>query len=218
MRRRRSTLGTCFGLLAARLKPKRRCVRPRALIRRSRKLGTIFPTYWTSKVAQKPQSIVCGARSRLPEGRRRARGHAMAMDAGLTATSRPHADSRLRVDARGCNGCVRQELATGIGPPAPGSPNTSKFAGQSARVANQMARLEGVASGWPGIEIMNPKFMWSRPPRITAPPEPGAKLVMGTRRKGRPPPGSQAMSGAERTRRYRRRLAELGKPSKASER
>jgi hypothetical protein len=54
-----------FGLLAARLKPKRRCVRPRALIRRSRKLGTIFPTYWTSKVAQKPQSIVCGARSRL---------------------------------------------------------------------------------------------------------------------------------------------------------
>jgi hypothetical protein len=62
-------------------------------------------------------------------------------------------------------------LATGIGPPA--RPYTSKFAGQSARVANQMARLEGVASGWPGIEIMNPKFMWSRPPRITAPPEPG---------------------------------------------
>src|SRR5258708_3959589 len=42
MRRRRSTLGTCFGLLAARLKPKRRCGRPRALIRRSRRLGTIF--------------------------------------------------------------------------------------------------------------------------------------------------------------------------------
>jgi len=81
-----------------------------------------------------------------------------------------------------------------------------------------MARLEGVASGWPGIEIMNPKFMWSRPPRITAPPEPGAKLVMGARRKGRPPLGSQAMSGAARTRRYRQRLAELGKPSKASER
>ena len=42
MRRRRSTLGTCFGLLAARLKPKRRCVRPRAVIGRSPKHGTIF--------------------------------------------------------------------------------------------------------------------------------------------------------------------------------
>jgi tetratricopeptide (TPR) repeat protein len=42
MQRRRSTLGTCFGLLAARLKPKRRCVRPRAVIRRSPKHGTIF--------------------------------------------------------------------------------------------------------------------------------------------------------------------------------
>ena len=84
-------------------------------------------------------------------------------------------------------------------------------------MANQMARLEGVASGWPGIEIMNPKFMWSGPPRITAPQEPGAKLVIGARRKGRPPLGGQAMSGAERARRYRQRLAELGKPSKASE-
>ena len=37
---------------------------PRALIRPSRKLGTIFPTYWTSKVAQKPQSIVCAVRCR----------------------------------------------------------------------------------------------------------------------------------------------------------
>src|SRR5262245_7392590 len=55
-----------FWATTARLKPKRRCVRPRALIRRSRKLGTIFPTCWTRKVAQKPQSIVCGARSRLP--------------------------------------------------------------------------------------------------------------------------------------------------------
>src|SRR5262249_50425546 len=101
---------------------------------------------------------------------------------------------------------------------APGSPYISKFADHSARVANQMARLEGVASGWPGIEIMNPKFMWSRPPRITAPPELGAKLVMGARRKGRPLLGSQAMSGAERTRRYRQRLVELNKPSKASKR
>jgi Integrase core domain len=33
----------------------------------------------------------------------------------------------------------------------------------------------------------------------------------------RPPLGSQTMSGAERARRYRQRLAELGKPSKASE-
>ena len=38
------------------------------------------------------------------------------------------------------------------------------------------------------------------------------------RRKGRPPLGNQAMSGAERARRYRQRLAKLGKPSKASER
>jgi hypothetical protein len=67
------------------------------------------------------------------------------------------------------------------------------------------------------MEIMKSKFMWSRPPRIAAPPEPGAELVMNARRKGRPPLGSQAMSGAERTQRYRQRLAELGKSSKASE-
>jgi hypothetical protein len=67
------------------------------------------------------------------------------------------------------------------------------------------------------MEIMKSKFMWSRPPRITAPPEPRTELVMNARRKGRPPLGSQATSGAERTRRYRQRLAELGKPSKASE-
>jgi hypothetical protein len=65
---------------------------------------------------------------------------------------------------------------------------------------------------------MKRKFMWSRPPRITGRLEPGAELVMGARRQGRPPLGSQATSGAERTRRYRQRLAELGKPSKASER
>jgi len=34
---------------------------------------------------------------------------------------------------------------------------------------------------------------------------------MSARRKGRPPIGSQAMSGAERARRYRQRLAQLGK-------
>ena len=63
---------------------------------------------------------------------------------------------------------------------------------------------------------MKPKLMWSRPPRITGLPEPDAKLVMGARRKGRPPLGSQATSGADRARRYRQRLAELGK--QASER
>ena len=62
------------------------------------------------------------------------------------------------------------------------------------------------------------KLMWSQPPRITGPLEPDAELVLGARRKGRPPLGSQAMSGAERARRCRQRLAELGKPSKASER
>jgi hypothetical protein len=61
------------------------------------------------------------------------------------------------------------------------------------------------------------KLMWSRPPRITARPGPDAELVMGARRKGRPPLGGQAMSGAERAQRYRHRLAELRKPSKVSE-
>jgi hypothetical protein len=63
---------------------------------------------------------------------------------------------------------------------------------------------------------MKPKFMGSRPPRITGRSEPGAELVMGKQRKGRPPLGNQAMSGAERARRYGDRLAELGKRSKAS--
>ena len=62
-----------------------------------------------------------------------------------------------------------------------------------------------------------PKLMWSRPPRITVRSTPNAELVMNARRKGRPPLGSQAMSGAERARRYRQRLAELGKSAKASE-
>jgi hypothetical protein len=64
---------------------------------------------------------------------------------------------------------------------------------------------------------MKRKSIWSRPPRITALPELGAEIVMNARRKARPPLGSQATSGAERTRRYRQRLAELGKSSKASE-
>ena len=37
-----------------------------ALIRRSRKLGTIFPICWTSKVAQKLQSIACAVHCKLP--------------------------------------------------------------------------------------------------------------------------------------------------------
>ena len=57
-----------------------------------------------------------------------------------------------------------------------------------------------------------PKLIWSRPPRITGHPTPDAEFVEGARRKGRPPLGSQATSGAERVRRYRRRLTELGKP------
>jgi hypothetical protein len=67
------------------------------------------------------------------------------------------------------------------------------------------------------VMMMLPKLNWWRPPRITGRPEPDAKLVIGARRKGRPPLGSQATSGAERARRYCQRLAELGKPSKASE-
>jgi hypothetical protein len=55
------------------------------------------------------------------------------------------------------------------------------------------------------------KLMWLQPPRITGLLEPDAELMMGARRKGRPPLGNQAMSGAERARRYRQRLAELGK-------
>jgi hypothetical protein len=55
-----------------------------------------------------------------------------------------------------------------------------------------------------------PKLMWSKRPRITA-SQPGAVLAMNARREGRPPLGNQAMSGAERARRYRQRLAELGK-------
>jgi hypothetical protein len=50
-------------------------------------------------------------------------------------------------------------------------------------MANQIARLEGVASGWAGIEFMKSKLMWSRPPRITAPPERGTELVVNARRK-----------------------------------
>src|SRR5262245_65315027 len=37
----------------------------------------------------------------------------MAVDARLWPSRRPHADLRLRGDARGCDGSVRKELATG---------------------------------------------------------------------------------------------------------
>jgi len=176
------------------------------------RLRSAFPISSTSPI---PARVISGdASSPLCEVGSRV------VQAGESGEVSRGAGRRLRAATVGSGNPTdgRQELAAGIGPAsAPGSPYTSKFAGHSARMANRMARLEGVASGWPGIEIMNPKFMWSRPPRITAPQEPGAKLVIGARRKGRPPLGGQAMSGAERARRYRQRLAELGKPSKASE-
>src|SRR5215469_5622913 len=123
----------------------------------------------------------------------------MAMDASLRPPRGLYADARLRADARGCDGGVRQELAAGIGPPCHWPEWLTKWQGSKRSI-------------WLGrYRIMKPKLMWSRPPRITGLPEPDAKLVMGARRKGRPPLGSQAMSGAERARRYRQRLAQLGK-------
>jgi hypothetical protein len=38
-------------------------------------------------------------------------GASVDVDAGLRLSQRPHTDSRLRADARGCHGGVRQELA-----------------------------------------------------------------------------------------------------------
>ncbi len=38
----------------------------------------------------------------------------MAVDAGFRAPQGPHADARLRVDARGCDGGIRKELAAGV--------------------------------------------------------------------------------------------------------
>ena len=61
-RRHRSTSAICFERTAGRLKRKRRYALRRALIRRSRRLGTTFPTCWTSRAGQKPQSIVCAVR------------------------------------------------------------------------------------------------------------------------------------------------------------
>src|SRR5262249_27432374 len=136
---------------------------------------------------------------------------AMAVDARLRPPRRPHANPRLRGDARGCDGSIRQELATGIGPPARhwGAVHRRSRAGRPEWLTKWQGSKRSV---WLGrYSIMKPKLMWSRPPRITGLPETGAKLVMGARRKGRPPLGSQATSGAERARRYRQRLAQLGK-------
>src|SRR5262249_28901270 len=63
MRRHRSISGICSGLTVGTLNRKRRSALRRALTRFSRKLGTIFPTCWTSRAGQKPQSIVCVVRS-----------------------------------------------------------------------------------------------------------------------------------------------------------
>ena len=110
----------------------------------------------------------------------------------------------------------RRELATGIGPPPRhwGAVHRRSRAGRPEWLTKWQGSKRSV---WLGrYSIMKPKLMWSRPPRITGLPEPDAKLVMGARRKGRPPLGSQATSGADRARRYRKRLAQLGK--QASER
>src|SRR5262249_23249419 len=63
MRLHRSISEICFGLTVGTLKRKRRSALRPALTRCSRKLGTIFPTCWTSRAGQKPQSIVCAVRS-----------------------------------------------------------------------------------------------------------------------------------------------------------
>jgi hypothetical protein len=43
-------------------------------------------------------------------------GPSVDVDAVLRLPQRPHTDSWLRADARGCESRVRQELATAIGP------------------------------------------------------------------------------------------------------
>jgi hypothetical protein len=64
MRRHRSISAICFELTAGTLKRKLLSVLRHAQIRRSRRLGTTFPTYWTSRAGQKPRSIVCAVRLR----------------------------------------------------------------------------------------------------------------------------------------------------------
>src|SRR5262249_32393002 len=48
------------------------------------------------------------------ESRRRARGHPVAVDAGLWPPRRPHANARLRGDARGRDGGFREVMATRV--------------------------------------------------------------------------------------------------------
>src|SRR5215831_17608519 len=48
------------------------------------------------------------------EVRRRPRGDAVALDAGLRSPRRSHAHLRLRADARGSDGGVREELAAAV--------------------------------------------------------------------------------------------------------
>src|SRR6516164_8993410 len=67
MRRHHSISAICSGLTVGTLKRKRRSALRRAQTRFSRKLGTIFPTCWTSRAGQKPQSIVCAVRSEPPD-------------------------------------------------------------------------------------------------------------------------------------------------------
>jgi len=56
----------------------------------------------------------CQRRRPHHEGARGTGGLAVDVDAGLRAPRRSHADGRLRADARGCSGGVRQELAAGV--------------------------------------------------------------------------------------------------------
>jgi len=58
------------------------------------------------------EGIVVG---RHHEGRRRARGRAVAVDAGLWSARRSLADLWLRSNTRGRDGSVRKKLAAGIG-------------------------------------------------------------------------------------------------------
>src|SRR5262245_31927909 len=66
MRRHHSISAISSGLTVGTLKRKRRSALRPAQTRFSRKLGTIFPTCWTSRAGQKPQSIVCAVRSEPP--------------------------------------------------------------------------------------------------------------------------------------------------------
>src|SRR5262245_43855499 len=62
--------------------------------------------------------------------------------------------SRLRADARGCDGGVRQGLTAGIGPPPRHwGPYTGDRRCRPARVANQICRNGGLAVIDPGLAV-----------------------------------------------------------------